>query len=247
MRTRSRSSLDRSISIGASWPPGGRLLEFAGRPNNPPVVRSLGTTFAKVEGGNGAGLGLFASKGSFPGEPPTVLDWSGEDNEFVGWPAWLTAGSDSSARVAGLDGVKSTWPGSDVSSREITTPWPAPIAPTRRLAVEFAELAPLRKPTLLKIATPHPRFRDLTFGSLAPLVTPELSADPEPRPMCGAAAARPGIAPPLPVPKANVIAPPEPNATGPKPKFGPATKKGAPMPKGAAQAPAALRRLARST
>ncbi len=198
----------------------GHLLEFAGRPS-PLVVRSLGTIFARIDGGeNGPAPGLFSSRASFAGEPSTVLDWSGEDNDFIGWPGWLTAGSDSAVRVAGLDGIKSSWAGSDSSSRESPSPWPPHNRPDEILPVEFAELAPLRKPTLLKIAAPHSRLRDLTFGSLARLATPELSASLIPPPPPPPVTKPANIPPPPPVTKPAGPPPLVPNATGPRPKPG---------------------------
>ncbi len=102
----------------------GVVLEFPGR-STPPQVRSLGSTFARIEGGNGPPPGLASSRLALPGEPPTALDWSGEDNDFIGWSGLLTAGPEASVRVAGLEGIRTNWPGSDGSSRETPTAWPA--------------------------------------------------------------------------------------------------------------------------
>ena len=106
----------------------GPLFEL-GPKGGPTSVRSLGSTFARVEGGAGASPGLFSTRSSLAGEPSTVLDWAGEEDEFDGWPAWLVSGPDGSARISGLDGVRATWPGSDASSRESPTPWTAHVRP----------------------------------------------------------------------------------------------------------------------
>ena len=202
----------------------GAVMELGNR-TNPPVVRSLGTTFARIEGGNTPAVGLVSTRSAFSGEPTSVLDWSGEDDDFIGWSGLLASGPDGSVRVAGLDGIKSSWPGSDAKSRESPTPWPAHNRPDEVTPVEFAELAPSRKPTLIKIATPLGRFHDLTFGSMARLATPELSLSLIP-PFVPPSAKNGNIAPP-PTPKPAVMPPPNPNAVGPRPK----NKAAGPQPK----------------
>jgi serine/threonine-protein kinase len=193
----------------------GPVLELAGK-GGATLVRALGSTFARVEGTAGAGLGLFATRAAFAGEPPSVLDWAGEANHFVGWPAWLASMGDGSARVARLDGVKSAWPGSDGSSRESPSAWPAHVRPDAAIPLDFAHLEPGLVPTLAMAAVPHPRLRELTLDSLARLVTPELSATlvtPYVAPL--AAAPLPGrpIPPAAAAPKPTA---PTPNATGPR-------------------------------
>ena len=202
----------------------GSVLEFSGR-SSPPVVRSLGTTFAKIEGGNASSF--LASRAAFPGAPPSVLDWSGEDNSFVGWPGWLSSGPEASVRAGGLEGVRLDWPGSDSSSRETPTPWPAWAHDAGVVPASFASLAGDRRATLLKIATPHPKLHDLTLGTLDNLGAPELSATLiPPAPTPSAVPGHPGfVAAPKPAP----LPPPDPNATGPRLKVAPA-----PAPKGPA-------------
>src|SRR6185312_15140194 len=85
----------------------GPVLEFPGR-SQPLVVRSLGSTFAKVEGGPASTL--FSCKLALANDPRSVLDWAGEDNAFVGWSSFLASGSEASIRVAGVDKIRATWP-----------------------------------------------------------------------------------------------------------------------------------------
>ena len=194
----------------------GPLLELTGK-GGATLVRSLGSTFARVEGPTGAGLGLFATQAAFAGEPPTLIDWAGEANHFAGWPAWLASTVDGSARVARLDGVRSAWPGSDGSSRESPSAWPAHVRPDAAVPLDFADLEPGLAPSLAMVAVPHSRLRELTIDSLSRLVTPELSATlvtPYVAPVA-VAAAQPGR--PVP-PTAPKLAAPTPNATGPRPK-----------------------------
>ena len=200
----------------------GPMLELNGR-SSPPAIRALGSTFAKLEGTNTAAL--IASKVASQGEPKTVIDWSGEDNTFVGWPSWMTAGPEASIRVPRLDRVKLAWSGSDGSSREVARPWPAIARGDEVVPADFARLAPDRRGTLIRIATPHPMLHDLTITSIARLLTPELSSTliPPIVPQAMLGAMNPvRVAPPPPPP------PPSPNQTGPRLKNPPAQAKGEP-------------------
>ncbi len=96
------------------------MLELYGR-SSPTTLRALGTTFARLEAATSSSL--IVSKAAFSGDPKTVIDWSGEDNTFVGWPAWLTSGTETTPRVpAPRQQSKLTWPGSDRTSREDVHP-----------------------------------------------------------------------------------------------------------------------------
>jgi eukaryotic-like serine/threonine-protein kinase len=198
----------------------GVVLESPGR-SNPTVVRSLGSTFAKIEGGNPAPM--FAIRAVLAGDPGTALDWSGEDNSFVGWSGWLSSEPRSAIRISGLDGVRGCWNGSDSSSEESPNPWPVSVPSEFVVPADFWTLAPARRGSLIRVATPHARLKELTVDYLVRLPTPELSAtltapfvaQDLPRGIQVMPAAR--AAPPPP--------PPQPNAKGPRPK--------AAMPKGA--------------
>jgi hypothetical protein len=107
-------------------------------------------------------------------------------------------------------------------------PWPAPNRPDEVSPLEFAALAPTQGATLIKMAAPHPRLKDLTIGSLAPLATPDLSSNLIPSPLPRAFGAGNAGAPPT--PKAASLPPPEPNAKGPRSKLPAAATKGANVP-----------------
>ncbi len=194
----------------------GPMIELVGR-SSPIVIRALGSTFAKLEGTNVSPL--IMSKAALSGEPRVAIDWSGEDNAFAGWPSWLTAGPDNSIRVPRLDGVKTAWPGSDATSRESATPWPGIPRGEKVVPADFARLAPERRGTLARIATPHPMVDDLTVGSIARLLTPELSSTLIPPFVPSPAAMNPA-----PV----VMPPPQPNQTGPRLKNAPGPNRTAP-------------------
>ena len=189
----------------------GLVLDLEGR-SAPPAVRALGTTFAKIEGGSGASL--FLSKAASIGNPGSGFDWSGEDNAFLGWPGWLSSGPDAPARVAGLAAVHANWPASDTSSRESAVPWPIWTLEDDIVPSRIVPLAPELQATLGQVATPHPRIKELTIGSLAHLTAPELSASLIPP--FESPAARPGNPGFVPGPKPAPLPPPEPNAMGPR-------------------------------
>ncbi len=157
----------------------GPLVEWSGKPSAL-AVRSLGSTLARVDAGPVAGL--LHARSSSPGGPAAWLDWSGEDNTFVGWGSWLTAGPHPAAagaeaphRIADLDAVRSIWTTSDAGSREVPTPWPASVTREDLVPADLGPLAPDRLGTLAKIATPHARLRELTVDQIRRLPAPELA------------------------------------------------------------------------
>jgi serine/threonine protein kinase len=184
----------------------GALLEFTPR-GSPLTVRALGSTFARIDGPGPSPL--LTSRATIAGDPKVALDWSGEDNVFEGWQGWLASGSESTTRVTGLAGVRSTWPGSDSSSRESAGPWPATLGRDVVVPEDFAPLARDRRATLARIAVPHPHLRELTYASFGRLATPRLSATLIP----------PYVAPALvPVAPPPIPAMPGPNPTGAVPR-----------------------------
>jgi eukaryotic-like serine/threonine-protein kinase len=202
----------------------GPVLEFPAKAP-PPVVRSLGSTFARIDGTTSSPM--IVSKANIIGEPSTVLDWSGEANAFVGWSGWLASNLEPIPRVADVAKIRATWPGSDGSSYDSPTPWPVETLRDDLAPRDLASLAPDRLGTLFKIAPPHPKLKDLTLGSLLRLVVPELSASLLPPlntiPGQPSSATTPPSTPlPTPAQPKPVRPAPEPNATGPRPKVAPA-------------------------
>jgi serine/threonine protein kinase len=206
----------------------GPVLEIPGK-SPPTIIRSLGSTFARIDGMTSSPM--IVTRANFTGEPFTALDWSGEDNAFVGWSGWLTSNLEATPRVADIERIRSIWPGSDASSLDSPNPWPVVILRDDVLPDDLTRLAPNRRGTLVKIASPQPLLKDLTIGSVQKLVVPELSASLIP-PLSsfhlmtsGTSTTHPPTPPdvPLPTPKSSIRPPPEQNATGPRPKLKTAT------------------------
>jgi serine/threonine-protein kinase len=142
------------------------------------TVHALGSSFVRVDGG--VPTALFHSRATVPGGATGPLDWHGEDNTFVGWPAWFSSGTGNTVTVAGLDEARSTWKDTDSSSTEAATPWPPAALRDDLEANNLAASLPRRKATLATVARPHPFLRELTVGNLAKLPTPEIAANPLP-------------------------------------------------------------------
>ncbi|WP_435007463.1 serine/threonine-protein kinase [Tundrisphaera lichenicola] len=199
---------DRQISIYRSvLASRGPIFEFTGEAT-PIGIRCLGSTIARVRGGTVPGI--WNAKLELPGEPESLISWSGEDNTFVGWPAWLTSGPVGTIRLTGVPEVRSTWEGSDASSREISDPWPASLARADVAPEDLIPYLPNRRATLATFAVPNPRLADVAFGQIPLLDAPNLSktmippVQPAPSP--------PGVS-------VNQTAPK--NPTGPTPKIAP--------------------------
>lgn len=149
----------------------GNLIEWKGK-QAPLTVKALGSTIARVDGGDATAMLRSRTVG---GGPAAILDWWGQDNSFVGWAGWLTSTSETSTRVDGLDGIHATWPGSDSSSVVSAGPWPASIVREDVIPADFVPIASDRRGTLARVASPHPRLRDQTFGAIARLPAPAMS------------------------------------------------------------------------
>src|SRR5581483_1355313 len=91
----------------------GPMIELAGSAAGPgarpTTVRSLGTTFARAEGGGRSGTGLVMLREPGGGGPDgPVVDWKGDRDTFVGWSAAAEAGKDRVVSLADLEALRAT-------------------------------------------------------------------------------------------------------------------------------------------
>ena len=139
-----------------------------GRSSASPQVRSLGSTFAKVAGLDTSGL---INALSDPAGPPSLsVDWIGHDDAYVGWPSWFDAGErGAKVIVADLAAARTTWRGTDATSREVKRAWPIDdlVVPSA-----LTSLPESRPAVLARVAEPQPSLIEATVGSFARLPMP---------------------------------------------------------------------------
>jgi eukaryotic-like serine/threonine-protein kinase len=183
---------------------------MSGRPA-PIAVRALSTTFARFRSDALVSLVAFHDE---VGEPRDLVRWMGEHNSFLGWNDWSAMGNGHAIKIASLAAARTTWPGSDLQSRELPNAWPIPPDFTRVLPDQMKTLAPHEQSTLVRVASPSPFLWEKTIEEFrrpelptyfSPVPNVVLTDDGNP--------AEPQPAPPPEVPHpANPNAPVDPNA-----------------------------------
>ncbi|MEO6809213.1 MAG: protein kinase [Isosphaeraceae bacterium] len=126
------------------------------------VFRALGSTLARINGPTPTSLIVKGDDSSGP--PRESLDWLGFDNTLVGWHGWLSEGSGRAATVANLAAARTTWPGTDATSHEQHTPWPASSTLEEATPATLQSMAP-NLTTLSLVAAPSPYLWSKTFGT----------------------------------------------------------------------------------
>jgi serine/threonine-protein kinase len=144
-----------------------------------PVIRAIGTTFARVSGDDSACL--IGMRGEGSSSPRERLDWHGDYNTYAGWPAWLSSGTARGVRFSNLGAARLAWSGSDGSSKESTAVWPEAANLAWKTCAELRTLAPDRLAVLTRVAAPGPHLREKTIGAFERLALPtSLPAQPAP-------------------------------------------------------------------
>jgi eukaryotic-like serine/threonine-protein kinase len=88
--------------------------------SKPGVIRAWGSVLGRLHGESVASV-IAANNSDQP--PEKLFDWSGAENLFAGWKGFFACGVDRTVIIAGLSEARSTWNGTDLSSREILAPW----------------------------------------------------------------------------------------------------------------------------
>ena len=130
-----------------------------------PDLRALGTTFLRPSGGGSSGF-LHRSADT-QGNPNESISWVGEENRFIGWDDWMTAGYSNRVLAHRLEDVRATWPGTDGESRESTSSWRLPddfpwILPDQLATIDWP--TPRDRRLLGEVAEPGPYLFEKTMA-----------------------------------------------------------------------------------
>ncbi len=171
------TGLSRRLAVTRSLLAGqGPLLDLGG----PLLLRSLCSTYARIEPRNAAQSVLHSGRSSVVGvdagsDAVTSLDWAGESNTFRGWPS-LVSEREGVPRAADLGALKIAWPGGDVMSVEKVDAWPAGIE--ELFPLDLVKLAEEQAPTLSRVATPTAWIREKSQTNFTPLYVPRVALTP---------------------------------------------------------------------
>jgi hypothetical protein len=158
-------------------------------------VRALGSAFAHL--GDSHSASLIALRGGPPAMPREVVDWRGDENDYIGWPGWLQLPAGGNATVADLAGARRAWVPTDEKSRQQKDAWPETLGADRLGPADLLSIYPAGAPILTRVAWPSPHLRPKTVEAFARLAIPEL----EP------AAGTPNVSSPAVPPMPNPMAP----------------------------------------
>ena len=199
---RSEIAIDRSVIVGSSGPliqfepserserlvqcyrsvlaTRGSVFAWNGRPGDT-TIRSLGATFARVEPVSAsppvAPAPWMTARGASATDLKNWLDYDGEANRWVGWVQLAQWGGESGPPGRVSDDLRTLWPSSDQTSRDVSTPWSASLIEEKVTAATYSAILPELSATLKQVASPHPALLELTVDLFPRLPAPELLDD----------------------------------------------------------------------
>ncbi|HEU5118881.1 MAG TPA: protein kinase, partial [Isosphaeraceae bacterium] len=159
------------------------IVELAGSAAGPKAkplsVHALGTTFARVEGSNPAGVVVVREPASGGPDGPGVL-WTGDRNRFSGFDSKAPEETSKMRFVMlrNVDDIRAAWPDAEAQSESESRPWPAESqsgwTSPDELASRFPKLAGLLAP----VAKPSPNLRAWSVGGFEPLPVDPVESSP---------------------------------------------------------------------
>jgi serine/threonine protein kinase len=147
----SRIFLVRSLVAGPG-PIVESTAKSAGGPSKPLVIRAFSSVFGRL---HGSGIASVISSSDTNQPPGKQIDWSGDANLFAGWKGFFACGDDRTVTVYDLAAARSTWNGTDLSSREILAPWAHPGDLAGARPSDFSSFAPSHLAILQRAARPR--------------------------------------------------------------------------------------------
>ena len=117
------------------------------------MIRAFGSVFGRL---HGSGIASVISSGDANQPPGKQIDWSGDENLFAGWKGFFACGDDRTVTVNDLADARSTWNGTDPSSREILAPWAHPGELAGATAADFSSFARAILPSCTVLRGPAP-------------------------------------------------------------------------------------------
>ena len=141
-----------------------------GGPSKALVVRAFGSVFGRLYGVGIASVICSSDSSQAAGKQ---LDWSGEENLFAGWMGFFACGDDQTVTVKDLAAARSTWNGTELSSREILASWGHSGDLATTLPANFARYVESHRAVLNRAATPRAGLYEKAVGSYGDPAVPE--------------------------------------------------------------------------
>jgi eukaryotic-like serine/threonine-protein kinase len=133
-----------------------------GGPTKALEIRAFGSVFGRL---HGAGIASVLCSNDSIQEASKQIDWSGEANLFAGWKGLFACGVDQTVTVTDLAAARSTWNGTDMTSREILAPWAHPGDLAGATPADFSSFVPNNRPILEHAARPRAGLYEKAIGA----------------------------------------------------------------------------------
>jgi eukaryotic-like serine/threonine-protein kinase len=144
--------------------------ETAAGSREPLFVRAFGSVFGRLHGAGTASV-IAANDSIRPAAK--LIDWSGDGNLFAGWMGFFACGVDRTLTVTDVAAARSTWNGTDASSREILWPWAHLGDLAGATAADFSSSAPGHGAILDSAARPRAGLYEKAVGAYSDPAVPE--------------------------------------------------------------------------
>ena len=142
----------------------------AGGTTKPLEIRSFGSVFGRL---HGAGIASVLCSSDSVQTAGQQIIWSGEENLFAGWKGFFACGQDQTVTVADLAAARSTWNGTDKTSREILAPWGHPENLAVATPADFSSFVPNHRAILERAARPRAGLYEKALGSYSDPAVPD--------------------------------------------------------------------------
>jgi eukaryotic-like serine/threonine-protein kinase len=133
-------------------------------------VRALGSVFGRL---HGAGIASVLCSNDSIQTASQQINWFGEENLFAGWKGFFACGQDQTVTVDDLAAARSTWNGTDMTSREILASWGHPENLAGATPADFSSFVPTHRAILERAARPRAGLYEKALGSYSDPAVPD--------------------------------------------------------------------------
>ncbi len=127
----------------------------------PLFIRAWGSVLGRL---HGVGVASVIAAHEPEQRAAKLIDWSGDANVLAGWKGFFACGPERDVTVRDLSAVRSTWNGTDPTSREILAPWGYLRDLAGARVAEFSDFIPSDAGILDHVARPRTGLYEKAVG-----------------------------------------------------------------------------------
>ena len=133
-------------------------------------IRAFGSVFGRLYG---TGIASVLCSNDSTQEASKQISWFGDENLFAGWKGLFACGEDKTVTVNDLAAARSTWNGTDMTSREILAPWARPGDLAGATPADFSSFVPNHCAILERAARPRAGLYEKALASYSDPAVPD--------------------------------------------------------------------------